>query len=86
MENCKRCHEPVLETSQNIRFLKADCLRVETVPNLMVGVLMLHLVSFAKSYKEKQLLEDVIWGLKCSKSFYCTSGAVVGMKQSGPDF
>lgn len=50
-------------------FLKADCLGVETVPNLVFGVLMLRLVSFAKSYKQKQLVADVIWGLNVPRAF-----------------
>lgn len=60
------------------------------MPNLVVGVLMLRLVSFAKPYMEKQLVVDVIWGLKCSTGLYCSSGAVVGIieekKRSGPNF
>lgn len=56
------------------------------MPNLVVGVLMLHLVSFAKPYKEKTACGRRDLGLKCSMSLYCTCGAVVGIKQSGPDF
>lgn len=53
-------------------FLKADCLGLETVPNLAVGVLMLLLVSFAKPYKEKQLVADVIRSLNLPQAFAVT--------------
>lgn len=54
------------------------------MPNLVLGVLMLRLVSFAKPYKGKTACGRRDLGLKCSTSLYCTGGAVVLIKESGP--